>query len=416
MNVRTVSGKKSSLFALFFTFAVDNLGATIVFPIFAPLFLDPNEGLLMHSASQGFRATILGFFLAAFPLSQLFFSPILGDYSDHAGRRRALIVTTAMTLSGYIIAALSIQMHDLYFLFVARLLMGIGAGNLSICMSSLSDISDDSKQKKQYFSLGSAIAGVTFVLGPLVGGKLSDRSLSHTFHPAFPMWVGGILSAVNLLFVYFAFQETIHKTVEQKFDFLKGLKNVGSVLKTQNVRNLFIVYLLYLLAWNIFFQFLPAYLVEHFKFMSSTIGDVCALLGVFWIIGTGIIYKFLHTRIPERWFLFYSLIAFALGTLALPFLTSFVPFLICIAVCTTISGIIWPLCTGAISDAADARMQGRVLGISQSVLSVSMVLAAVIGGVFLDISVVIPFFAGGLFLIGSGLLTFLCRFAEKVTN
>ncbi len=416
MNVRTISGKKSSLFALFFTFAVDNLGATIVFPIFAPLFLDPGEGLLTHPLAQGVRATLLGFFLAAFPLSQLFFSPILGDYSDHAGRRRALVVTTIMTFMGYLIAALSIQYHDLYFLFLSRLLMGIGAGNLSICMSSLSDISDDSKQKKQYFSLGSAIAGVTFVLGPLIGGKLSDKTLSNSFHPSFPMWVGAMLSAINLLFVIFAFQETIHKKTEQKFDLFKGLKNVAGVLRLKNVRNLFLVYLLYLLAWNIFFQFLPAYLVEHFKFMSSTIGDICALMGVFWIIGTGLIYKFLHTHIPERWFLFYSLLAFALGCFVLPFISQVFPFIICIGICTTISGVIWPLCTGAISDAADARMQGKVLGISQSVLSVAMVLAAIIGGVFLDISVVFPFFSGALFLIIAGLLTFLCKFAEKATN
>ena len=44
--------RKSSLFSIFFTFAVDNLGATIVFPIFAPLFLDEKYALFDPSRLQ----------------------------------------------------------------------------------------------------------------------------------------------------------------------------------------------------------------------------------------------------------------------------------------------------------------------------------------------------------------------------
>ena len=59
--------QKSSLFSVFFTFAVDNLGATIVFPIFAPLFLDPSKGLLGADVSQAYKTTLLGFFLGIYP-------------------------------------------------------------------------------------------------------------------------------------------------------------------------------------------------------------------------------------------------------------------------------------------------------------------------------------------------------------
>lgn len=413
MSKQPSVAKRGSLLSLLFTFAVDNLGATIVFPIFAPLFLDPSQGLLSSSLSEGARGTLLGLFLAAFPLSQFFFSPLLGDYSDHRGRKPALLITTSFTFFGYILSAYSIHAHALIPLFIARLIMGVGAGNLSICMSSMADLSTSSRKKKHYFSLGSAIAGVTFVLGPLLGGKLSDPSLSTFFHPAFPMWIGAMLAGINLLFLLFAFEESLEKQSEADFDFLKGVHNILMVVRKRNIRNLFLVYLLYLLAWNTFFQFIPAYLVENFSFTNSNIGDVCALMGVFWIVGTGVLYKLLHNHIKDHPFLVGTLLLFGLGTFFLPFFTTVSWFILLVGGCTMISGIIWPLCTTTISDAADARMQGKVLGVSQSVLSLSLVISALIGGGFLNISVKVPFFAGACFLLIAALFTFACKFPDE---
>ena len=413
MNREKTVAKRGSLLSLLFTFAVDNLGATIVFPIFAPLFLDPSQGLLSEALSEGARGTLLGLFLAAFPLSQFFFSPLLGDYSDHNGRKPALLITTSFTFFGYILAAYSIHTHALIPLFIARLIMGVGAGNLSICMSSMADMSTSSKKKKHYFSLGSAIAGVTFVLGPLLGGKLSDPAISNYFHPSFPMWIGAMLSGINLLFLFFAFEESLDEKSEADFDFLKGVHNILSVVKKSRIRNLFLVYLLYLLAWNTFFQFIPAYLVENFSFTNSNIGDVCALMGVFWIVGTGVIYKLLHNHIKDRPFLITTLVLFSLGTFSLPFFSSITHFILLVGFCTMISGVVWPLCTTAISDAADARMQGKVLGVSQSVLSLSLVVSALVGGAFLNISVKVPFLAGACFLLAAAALTIICKFSDE---
>ena len=62
-----------------------------------------------------------------------------------------------------------------------------------------------------------------------------------------------------------------------------------------------------------------------------------------------------------------------------------------LAVCTVISGLIWPVCTGAISNVAPPSMQGKVMGLSQSMLSLTMMFASVLGGVFLHAHSMIPF-------------------------
>ncbi|MCK4934961.1 MAG: MFS transporter, partial [Simkaniaceae bacterium] len=269
--------RKASLFTIFFTFAVDNLGATIVFPIFAPLFLSDTEGLFNASYPLATRTILLGLFLGAFPFAQFFLNPIFGEYADRQGRKKALLITTFITLIGFAISAWSIGNRAIVPLFLGRILMGIGAGNLSICLSSLSDLSGSPKQKLKYFSYGSAIAGLTFVLGPFVGGKLSDPQIFPYFNKAFPMWVGFFLSVINFLFILWCFRETIHEKLKGKFDLIKGLHDLRQAFNKKSLRSLYLVYFFFLFAWNIIFLFFPAYLVENYQSSSSTIGDISAL-------------------------------------------------------------------------------------------------------------------------------------------
>ncbi len=397
--------KKTSLFSLFLTFAVDNLSATIVYPIFAPLFLDPSQNLLSSDLSLSFKTTILGIFLGVFPFMQFLFAPLLGEYADHHGRKRALILTTFLTFLGYGVCGWSIYHRVLPLIFLGRIVMGVGAANLSVCLSSLSDLSPSSKKRVRYFSYGSAIAGFTFVLGPFVGGKLSDPTINPLFHPYFPMFVGAVLGLLNLLFILFAFEETLEKPSKTPFDFIKGFHNIQLAVKTKAVKHLYLIYFFYLFSWNIIFLFVPAFVVQNFHLSNSSIGDICALLGVCWIFGTGVVYRLLYKVIQTKWILFTSFVLFSAVILLVPLPHHLFSFVVLLGACTTVSGLIWPLCTGAISNAAPRLFQGKVMGISQSLLSFTMMLASVVGGLFLHAHSLVPFAIASLSaLVAAGIL------------
>lgn len=395
------------MFSIFFTFAIDNLGATIVFPIFAPLFLDPSYNLLGVDSLLAHKMILLGFFLAIYPIMQFIFAPLLGDYADHWGRRRALTFTTALTCLGFFICSASIAYHHLLWLFFGRMMMGFGSGNLSICMSALSDLSESTHQKIKYFSYGSALAGLTFVIGPLLGGELSNPHFIPFFTIASPMWIGGVLAFINALFIYFAFKETIIEKSQEPYDLLRGLRNIKQVFVSKGLRRLYLVYFLYLLAWNMFFQFMPAYAVEKFHLGTVTIGDISALMGLCWILGSGLIAKVFSTLKDPRYILAMCFIVFAFFTYFIGFASKLEHFIILVACATVISGIIWPLCTGIISNLATEKMQGKVLGLSQSVLSLTMIVSALFGGYFLQFDLSLPFTlaAGALILATLWILT-----------
>lgn len=397
--------QKTSLFSIFFTFAVDNLGATIVFPIFAPLFLEPSQKLISADATLAFKTTMLGIFLGVFPFMQFMFSPIMGEYADHHGRKKALLLTTFLTFLGYALSSFAIHHHSLFWIFLGRMIMGIGAGNLSICLSSLSDLSPSPRKKTRYYSYGSAIAGLTFILGPFVGGKLSDPTVSPLFDSSFPMLIGAGLGLINVFFILFAFSETLENPSKKPFDFIKGLHNIQEALKTKPVRPLYFIYFFYLFSWNIIFLFVPAFVVQNFHLSNSKIGDICALLGICWVFGTGVLHRLFHRSVKTKWVLLGSFFAFSLMVVFIPYFYFLRNFLIVLGGCTAIAGLIWPICTSAISNRAPANIQGKVLGLSQSMLSLTMMLASVVGGLFLQAHSMLPFvFASLSSLIAAAIL------------
>lgn len=395
--------KKRPISSVFLTFAVDNLGATIVFPIFAPLFLDERFGLLGPGTPFSTRTILLGCFLGIFPLMQFLFAPVFGEVSDHVGRRKVLVVTTFLTFVGYFFSAWCIRNHYVYGLLFSRMLTGIGAANMAICLSALADVSETPQKRTRYYSLGSAIAGFTFVLGPYIGGKLSDTSLYSFFTIDFPMWVSGGFGVLNFLYVFFLFGETIHEKSQTKPDFLSGFHNLRNALSSKRVRNLFVVYFFYLFAWNVFFQFVPAFAVGQYQLSSPRIGDLCALMGLCWIFGTGVINKFFSAIHHSRWLLFGLLFLFAGFTALVGVPHKLARFIGVVGLATTVSGIIWPLATSTISSAAGKNVQGKVMGLSQSVLSLSMMLASILGGIFLQFHYTVPFIMGSAAAIISAL-------------
>ena len=159
----------------------------------------------------------------------------------------------------------------------------------------------------------------------------------------------------------------------------------------KTIKTLYLIYFFYLFSWNIIFLFVPAFVVQNFKLSNSQIGDVCALLGIFWILGTALLHRILDKFFSFKQVLLFACLFFAIIILLTPYTHTLGRFNFVLAVCTLISGLIWPFCTAAISNAAPPSFQGKVLGISQSVFSLTMMMASLIGGVSLRAHGKVPF-------------------------
>ena len=397
---------KWTLASVFFTFFIDNFSWAIVFPIFAPYFLAEHSTLFSADVSMATRTMLLGFFLMAFSLGQFIGAPLLGEYADRRGRKKALATSTLLSLAGLALSAWSVQEHNLWLLFVGRLMTGVFAGNMSICVACISDLSPDEKSRGKRFGHLSLTAGISFVLGAFIGGKLADSSLSSWFSFALPLWLASGLTAINFVFVLLAKFETTHKHEAHPFSLFESVRKLRNALRSKRLGRLYAVYFLFLFAWVILFQFTPVLLVDRFDFTSSNISDAVLFMGCFWGMGSTVLNHWLLNRFSTLRILEVSLIGFTALSTTLIFLDHVYSALIAIAGCTLIGGLAWPLCNNVISSEAPREAQGKVLGMSQSIQSLAMALAPAVGGVAYQGLAGLPFLLGAFSSLCAGLVYF----------
>ena len=393
-----------SLASVLFTFFIDNLSWSIVFPIFSPLFLDSSSKLFDADVSVQTRTAILGFFLMAFSLGQFLGAPLLGEYADRRGRRKALALSVFFTLVGFALTSWSVQVGSLSILFMGRLITGIFASNMSICLAAVSDLSEDPKEKVRYFGYLSVIAGVSFILGGFVGGKLSDPTISPLFSPQFPLWIATGFTLVNYFFILFGFRETSRIDLLVRFNFLESFQNIQKALKTEGIQKVYLIYFLFLFAWTILFQFVPVLAVRYFDFSYSNNADLALFMGICWAIGSGYLNKILMRRFSGLTILKGSLLLFTLCCALVVFPTHIYWVLAVTAGSVIMGGLAWPHCTGFISDSAPKEIQGKIMGISQSVQSLAMTLSPALGGIAAQFHVEWTFLLGAAASMGASVL------------
>jgi len=402
--------RKLALFSIYFTFFIDTLCWSIVFPIFPPFFLYIHNHLFSPDVSNGARMTLLGFFLMAFSLGQFLGAPIMGEYADRNGRKRALAVGIFVTTFGLILSAWSMDQRNLPLLFIGRLLTGLFASTGAVCLSSISDLSKNEKMRIQNFGYFSAVAGISFIIGAFLGGKLSDTTVSTYFDPSFPLWLAAGLTLINFLSIIFGFKETfkIDKTV--KFHFLEAFSHIKTALKTDKIKGIYGVYFLFLTAWAILFQFISVLTIAKFGFTNSEIGYLAVFMGGCWILGSGYLNRTLGKFFKTPHILEFCLIGFAILCSLVIFPHHLYELLIVIGLSVILGGVAWPICVGLISGLAPREMQGKILGLSQSVQSLALTVAAVIGGLAFHGTLALPFLIAGGVSISAVILYFSLKY------
>jgi len=149
----------------------------IVGGVMAAMFLAAMESTVVATAMPTVIASLGGIRIyswtfSAFLLTSTVSMPIWGRLADHVGRRPAYLSGLAVFLLGSAMSGLSQSMEQL---IAFRTLQGLGAGSLiTIGMTIIGDLYGMERRAKMqgYFS---SVWGLASLIGPLVGGLLTDR-------------------------------------------------------------------------------------------------------------------------------------------------------------------------------------------------------------------------------------------------
>jgi MFS family permease len=173
-----------ALLPIFLIVLVDIFGFTLVIPL-----------LSIYAESSRFHATPLEatLLVSTYAGCQLIAGPFLGRVSDRVGRKPVLLVSQLGTLIGFVVMA---RADSLWMLYVARVIDGVTAGNLTIAQAYISDNTRPEDRARSFGLIGVAF-GLGFFLGPAVTGKLSVYSLTA------PIYLAAALSGASILCTLF---------------------------------------------------------------------------------------------------------------------------------------------------------------------------------------------------------------------
>lgn len=166
----------------------------------------------------GGSETIMALLMASFALSMFFGAPILGMLSDKIGRRKVLISSVLVSTVGHLVFALT---TDLAVMFAARILAGLGAGNIGVIQAIITDTTKPEDRAKWMGMLG-AFIGLGFVAGPALGGLLSG--FGGAVHMV-PFLLASGLSFVGFIISIINVKETARTNATQRTPLAERWKN-----------------------------------------------------------------------------------------------------------------------------------------------------------------------------------------------
>ncbi len=397
------SRAQTSLWSLFLIIFIDMLGIGVVIPILPIIFFA--KDFFPPTVSKGMIDVLLGLLIASYSIAQFFAAPVLGKYSDRYGRKKLLLISLCGTLIGYVLFAVAILISNVYLLFISRIIDGITGGNVSIVNSAIADISDATNKTKNFGMIGMAF-GLGFILGPFLGGVLSDAHVVSWFSLATPFWAAALLVFANILFVVFGFRESLKQKTYKKINFFSSVRDIVKVINIKVLNIIFLAIFLMSFGWTFFTQFFQLFLYNKFSFSSSQIGYLFAYMGLWIALVQGVVIRPVSVRYRPEKILRIALLATAVILIA--FLVpekSFMLFLL-MPFLALFFGFINPNFSTIISDATDEKAQGEVLGLRQSVVSLSQAIPPILAGFALTISASMPILISSIFLFISWLVFF----------
>ena len=365
------SKPKNALLPIFLIVSVDVLGMTIILPL-----------LPFYAERYGATPQVVGILMTTYSLCQLVAGPILGRLSDRWGRRPLLLVSQLGTFAGFIILGLA---RSLPLIFLSRFLDGITAGNLSLAQAYISDVTEPENRAKAFGLIGIAF-GMGFLIGPAVSGYLAQ------FNYAYPAFAAAALSLTSVLCTYFLLPQVIpHAGGEGEpgpggerlglLDwnvYLEYFKRPGLNLLLVEFFSFCFMFAVFLSGFALFAE--RRFLAHGRPFGPQEVGYLFAYSGFLGIIIQGGLLGRLVKRFGERALVRTGFLCAALGLAAMGFVHPLWLFIPVFTMSSFGTSILRPAITSLVTHQVGRREQGVVLGLTQSLFSLSMILAPLASG------------------------------------
>jgi DHA1 family tetracycline resistance protein-like MFS transporter len=353
--------KKSPLATILLVVFVDLIGFGMIIPIL-PLY------------AKSFQAAEwqIGLLLGCYSFMQFLASPVLGYISDRIGRKPVLLVSLIGSAIGYAVMA---SAASLTMLFIARIIAGICGASVGTAAAYIADITPPENRSRRMGLIGAAF-GVGFVLGPAIGGILSQ------FWTKGPFWFGAGLAFLNAIAVLLILPEP-EKHVKRSEAAIPTGTDVVDQTGRGGIPILVVTYFVAIAGFAIVTMIYPQVLDRRFSLTPAEISLVFVFLGLVGAFIQGGAIGRMARRFGDYKLAAVGLLLMAISMIIMPFARNMPLFLLFTFGLAVGNSLAQPTLMAMASRLAASTAQGRVIGTVQSAGSLGRVVGPSAGGFML---------------------------------
>ena len=361
---------------------VQMLGASMVMPLL------PLYALRRFDMSP----EIITLLITAFFAAQAIAGPFLGRASDKYGRVPILIISQIGTALSFLMIAFA---PNVAILFAARILDGITGGNIIVAQAYITDITPK-ERRTEALGLIFAAFGLGFIFGPAIGGILSG-----TVGPTVAFSLASVAAVLVVLLTWRTLDETL--TPEQRIK--NRQKGSASLSPTHVISNYTLMMVLVVAFVG---QFVLGLLQSTFALYGAAvifagyseqmtdlgIGFLLSVVGLTQLITQVAILPRAVKRFRDPIIVVIGLTTRGVGTFI--FAVAFTP-LIGVAGSFAFAlgmGLLMPPLQSLTTQTVEDELRGGVLGVYQSVISISTIVSTAVAGVLFSLSPATPYWFG----------------------
>ena len=357
---------------------VNALGYGIIIPI-----------LYSYSKQFGLSDFQNGLLFALFSLCQFFSTPIIGRLSDKYGRKPLLTLSIAGTAVSFLIMAFA---PSALFLFIARALDGITAGNIPVALAVISDTATDDN-RTHAFGIISAAFGFGFVFGPAIS------AFTVGFSAAVPFIIAAVVSLIAVVVTALFLPETNKHIGEVKAGKVFDFKRLWHALFDPNVGATFVITLFYFLAFAcaLIYGFQP-FTKEVLHISTAQNAELFTLFGAVGLVSQIFLVHRIAKKMGTKRAFAFGLGATGVAMFIMFLSRSLILFVVASVILGLVNGIAQTLIPAILSQETDEKSQGSVMGLNASYQSIGMIVGPILGGILATKYIALPFLAGSVFM------------------
>jgi MFS transporter, DHA1 family, tetracycline resistance protein len=350
---------------LLFTVFIDSLCFGLVFPIFSALIMNPEQSILPTEMTLSMRGWIYGLLVSAFCVGQFFGGPVLGALSDRLGRKKILLLTLWTCFGACLLSGLGVVLQSVVLILIARLFHGGASANWSIAQSIIVDRSTEEEKAKNFGLLGMAW-GTGFIIGPFLGGVLTDPNFVFGGLLTIPFWFAAGLCLINIFMLMRSLEESLPANRMAKVSWMAGVHHLKKAFTTPKLRSIFLMMFIFCVGWGFFTEFSPIFLMRHLNYELGQVSNFYAWVGLWIAICQGILIRPFLKRFSPQVLLPCALLGMALVLPLMLFVHDTFGLFMVLPFLAFFESIISPTASTLVSNLSEKEAQGEVLGIHNS--------------------------------------------------